>query len=64
MAGVVDGDGSFYVTVSWKEPNASYSKRHIDWEGCFTLSTGKNDVLLFDLLKYVFNLPSNLQVTS
>lgn len=62
IAGILDGDGSFYVTVSWKEPNCSYSKRHIHWEGCFTLSTDKNSYLVFDLLKYVFNLPLSVQV--
>lgn len=62
IGGVVDGDGCLYITVSWKEPNSSYSKRHIHWEGCFTLSTDKNSDLLFDVLRFVFDLPSTFPV--
>lgn len=66
IAGVIDGvrNGCFYIIVSWKEPNSSYSKRHINWEGCFTLSTEslKNSYLLFDLLRFVFKLPSTVRL--
>lgn len=62
VAGLIDGDGSFYITVSWKDANKSYSKRHIHWEGCFTLSTDRHSELIFDLLKFVFKLPPTLQV--
>lgn len=61
LAGVIDGDGSFYVTLNWKQyPNM---KRSLLWGAYFTLSTTINNSLLFDVLKYVLELPPEFPVT-
>lgn len=53
LAGLIDGDGSFYVTMRAREPSKRYNKRYLEIEANFTISMEKNALITLQALKFV-----------
>ena len=51
LAGLIDGDGSYYVTIQEREPSAKYSKPYIEFQGNFTITLEKNALLTLQAVK-------------
>lgn len=51
MAGLLDGDGCYYVSIQVREPSASYSKPYIEFQGDFTLTMEKNALLTVEAVR-------------
>lgn len=55
LAGLIDGDGSYYVTMQVREPSAKYDKPFIEFQGNFTLTMEKNALLTLEAVKAAIN---------
>lgn len=53
LAGLIDGDGSYYVTMRVKNPTARYNKRYIEFLGAFTISMELNALLTLEVIKFI-----------
>lgn len=57
MVAVIDGDGFFYVTTSWKpEGTPNYKKPHIIYQGNVSITMEKPAVLVNEVFKYYYQI--------
>lgn len=55
LAGLIDGDGSYYVTMQVRKPSANYNKPFIEFQGDFTLTMEKNAFLTLEAVRTAIN---------
>lgn len=53
LAGLIDGDGSYYVTMQVRKPDKRYNDRFIEFQGNFTLSMELNALLTLQAVRSV-----------
>lgn len=53
LAGLIDGDGSYYVSMVVRNPSARYKKRFIEFQGNFTLTMELNALLTLEVFKFI-----------
>ncbi len=61
VAGLIDGDGSYYVTMQVQEPSSRYSKRMIQIQANFTLTMEINSLLTLKAIKSIVGSEAPIQ---
>lgn len=61
LAGLIDGDGSYYVTMQVREPSERYNKPYIEFQGDFTLTMETNALLTLEAVKSVINSKAEIK---
>ncbi len=56
LAGLIDGDGGYYVTYQFQKPTRSYNKRNIAWQGNLTLTMETNGFLTIKVFMYAYSI--------
>jgi hypothetical protein len=60
IAGLVDGDGCWYVTLCFRNPTKRYSKRMIEWQGNCSLSMEVNSKLTIEVFLYALGSTASI----
>lgn len=63
ITGLIDGDGGYYVTVSFRGPTARYKKRSIEWQGNFNFTIETFSRLTIEVLLYIIKSDASINVT-
>lgn len=59
IAGLVDGDGCYYVTYQFVKDRGAKAKARIEWQGNFTLTMHIKSKLAVELFLYAINKPNH-----